>query len=208
MEQASQTEDLVERARRGDTGAFSTLFSGCRPRLAVLIHYNLGPRLRSSVTVDDVFQETWLRALGQMDQFTTRGPGSFMRWLGVIARHVIADEARSQSRQKRRAEQVVRFRSESNPNGPDPAVTITPSRLLSQKEGLRNLLGKLDSLPPQYREVILLSRIEQRTTREIAEHLGQSREATALLLHRALKRFHTLLDDETPGSQKKGDTRL
>lgn len=186
------TQHLIERFREGDTQAFSTLFSRCGPRLAVLIHHNLGSHLQATLSVDDVVQETWLRALRQMHQFTPRGPGSFIRWLGTIARHVIADEARKGNRLKRQG-QPVRFRSDSNPNGPDPAVSLTPSRVLFRKEGLRDLLERLDSLPPQYREVIVLARIEERSTREIAEHLGRSRESTALLLHRALRRFREVV---------------
>jgi RNA polymerase sigma-70 factor, ECF subfamily len=194
------TQHLIERIREGDSQAFSSLFSRCGPRLAVLIHHSLGPQLQSTLTVDDVLQETWLRAFQQMDQFSPNGPGSFMRWLGTIARHVIVDEARKVNRQKRQG-RAVRFRSDSNPNGPDPAVSLTPSRMLFRKEAVRVLLERLDALPPQYREVIVLARIEERSTREIAEHLGRSRESAAVLLHRALRRFREVAATDSPRAQ-------
>jgi RNA polymerase sigma factor (sigma-70 family) len=63
---------------------------------------------------------------------------------------------------------------------------------LAQDEGLRALMSELDELPDDYREVILLARIEGLSTREVAEQMGKSREAVALLLHRAVKRFQQL----------------
>jgi RNA polymerase sigma factor (sigma-70 family) len=57
---------------------------------------------------------------------------------------------------------------------------------------LQLLLERLNTLPDQYREVILLAKFEGLTTMEISERLGKSRENVALLLHRGLKRFKGL----------------
>jgi RNA polymerase sigma-70 factor (ECF subfamily) len=100
--------------------------------------------------------------------------------------------ARYHGRQKRHAAEVVPLRSESNPGGPEPVDSRTPSRFLAQDEGLRALLQELDELPKNYREVILLAKIEGLPTQEVAERMGKSREAVALLLHRAIKRFRQL----------------
>jgi len=83
----------------------------------------------------------------------------------------------------------VPLRSPSNPGGFEPADSKTPSRLFAARQGVEALLQKLDDLPEDYRQVILLARFEQLTTAEIAERLGKPREAVSLLLHRALKRI-------------------
>jgi len=54
------------------------------------------------------------------------------------------------------------------------------------------LLATLDALPEDYRKAILLTKIEGLSTLEMSEQLGKSREAAALILHRALKRFRQL----------------
>jgi DNA-directed RNA polymerase specialized sigma24 family protein len=54
------------------------------------------------------------------------------------------------------------------------------------------LLERLDALPADYRQAILLAKIEGLSTAELAERMGKSREAAALLLHRAVKRFREL----------------
>ena len=192
MAAATSTYGLIERIKKGDSEAFAVLLRKYRPRLAVLVHYRMGPEMRQIVEVDDILQETLLKAFRDFDQFTYRTPGSFMSWLARIADHVMADLARAQGRQKRHAAEVLRFRSESNPAGPEPLDTRTPSRVLLEAESWRGLVEKLNALPDDYRHAILLMKVEGLSTREAAERLGKSNEATALLLHRALKRFRAL----------------
>ena len=195
MNTPTTTPGLVERARNADSRAFSQIFRKYRPRLAVLIHYKLGPDLRRYGDVDDILQETFFRAFRDLASFNYESPGSFMSWLSSIAGHVIADTARAQSRKKRQAD-FVSFRSESNPRGAEPADSQTPSRIFSEQEGLRCLLARLDSLPADYREIILLIKVEGLSTSEAAERLGKSNSAVSLLLHRAIKKFAALEPQE------------
>lgn len=196
MEPATSTFDLLERFRKGDSAAFTLLFDRYRRRLAVLVHYKISPEKRRSMDVDEILQETFLAAFRQLDHFEYRSPGSFMSWLSRIADHVIVDRVRFESRQKRDAAETVRFRSESNPGGPEPTDTRTPSRVLGEKQAVETLLAKLSSLPEDYRQVILLAKVEGLSTQEMAERLGRSREAVSLLLHRAIQRFRRLQQDE------------
>jgi RNA polymerase sigma-70 factor (ECF subfamily) len=194
MRPITSSYGLIERIKNGDHEAFSALFAKYRPRLAVLIHYRISPALRTFFEVDDILQDTFLKAFRDFDQFTYQAPGSFMSWLARIAEHVMADLARSQGRQKRHPAEMLRFRSESNPSGPEPVDSRTPSRALAEEEGLQGLLEKLNLLPENYRQAILLMKVEGLSTQEAAARLGKSNEATALLLHRALKRFRSLED--------------
>lgn len=192
MESRTSTFGLIERFKRGDEEAFALLFEKYRRRLALLIHYQLGPKLRGAIEVDDILQETFLTASQELDRFQYRSPGSLLSWLLRIAEHSVLDAARFHGRQKRRPEEMLRFRSESNPQGPDPVDSKTPSRLFAQEERLRKLFERLDALPENYRQAILLGKVEGLTTEEMAERLGCSRDAVALLLHRALKRLREL----------------
>jgi len=192
MESATSTFDIIGKIKQGDEAAFSLLFQKYRPRLAVIIHYRLSPEQRRAIGVDDVLQETLLKGFRDFNQFTYQSPGSFLRWLARIADHVITDLIRSQGRQKRHANEVLQFRSESNPNGPEPVDSMTPSRFLAESERVTGLLAILDALPEDYRKAILLTKIEGLSTREMSEQLGKSREAAALILHRALKRSRQL----------------
>jgi len=180
---------LVERVRNGDFDAFQALFERYQHRLAVLIHYRLGAKLRPVIDVDDVMQETFLEAFQDIVKFEYRSPGAFFRWLNAVAIHVVEDAARHAGRRKRDGGVRVPLRSESSPGGADPADSLTPSRILFQHERIQLLMRRLDELPPQYREVIILAKVEGLETSEISQRLGKPREAVALLLHRALKSF-------------------
>lgn len=199
MELQTSTCDLVERFKRGEQGAFSLLFGKYRRRLAVLLHYRMSEDLRGRLEVDDILQEVFLAAAQGLGRFDYQSPGSFMAWLSRIADHAIVDAARYENRQKRRAQEMLSFKSESNPNGAEPMDFMTPSRVFAQQESLQALLRKLDALSPEYRGVILLAKFEGLTTAEISERLAKSRESVALLLHRALKRFREL--ELTPEKQ-------
>jgi len=191
MDSPTSTFGLIERFKDGDAQAFDRLFEMNRRRLAVLIHYKLSLDKRRAENVEEILQEVFLAAFQDLNKFEYRSPGSFIRWLARIADHVITDEVRFQNRQKRRAE-LQRLRSDSYPQGADPADTKTPSRMLAQQEALDALLTKLNALPEQYRDVILLAKIEGLSTQEMADRLGKSRENVALLLHRAIQRFREL----------------
>lgn len=192
MDGQTSTYELVERFKQGDTAAFSLVFGKYQRRLAVLVHYKMSAGLHGAMEVDDILQEVFLGAARDMKQFTYHTPGSLMAWLSRIADHVIVDAARYKNREKRRAEELLRFRSESNPTGPEPVDSETPSRLFAREEAMQILLKKLDALPTDYREIIVLAKFEGLTTKEISERVGKSRERVALLLHRALKRFREL----------------
>jgi RNA polymerase sigma factor (sigma-70 family) len=66
--------------------------------------------------------------------------------------------------------------------------------LLAHREGLERLLKRLNALPEDYRQAILMAKIEGLSTAEMSERLGKSREAVALLVYRAVKRFRELSD--------------
>jgi RNA polymerase sigma-70 factor (ECF subfamily) len=193
MESPTSTFALLEQARAGDRDALSSAFEKFERRLAVLVHFKLSERTRTFAEVDDIVQETLLRAFRDIQRFSYQAPGSFLRWLSAIADHVIVDRVRYQGRERRAGEEIP-FRSESNPAGPEPADTKTPSRLLAQQEAVERLLARLQALPEEYRKVILMAKIEGLSTAEMAQQLGKSREAVALLVYRAVKRFRTLTE--------------
>jgi DNA-directed RNA polymerase specialized sigma24 family protein len=53
---------MVNRVQQGDQDAFSRLFEKYRAPLAVTIYYQMGANTRRDADVDDILQETLLRA--------------------------------------------------------------------------------------------------------------------------------------------------
>lgn len=195
MQASTSLFALLERAKAGDGEALSDAFEKCRPRLAVLVYFKLGARERTFGEAEDLVQETLLRGFRDIDRFRYESPGSLLRWLSSIADHVIVDRVRYRNRDCRAGEEV-RFRSPSNPLGPEPADTQTPSRLFAQQQAVERLLSRLEELPEDYRQAIVLAKVEGLSTAEMAERLGKSREAVALLVYRAVKRFRALCESK------------
>ncbi len=187
----TSTYGLLERIRAGDEAAFTILFRKYSPRLAAVIHYKLGHKLQGRVEVEDILQETFVTALRQLPGFSYRGPGSFMKWLSRIAEHVIVDSARYHARQKRSPESSIGLRSESNPEGAEAVDSTTPSRIFASRERLDRLIVRLDALPEELRAVVIMAKLECLSTGEIADRLGRTRAAVAVLLHRAVQRLRT-----------------
>ena len=95
-------ESLAGRARAGDRSAFEELLSLQRGRLRTWIDSRVGPKLRASIDVEDVLQDTQLRALESIGRFVWRGEDSFFRWLCVIAQHLIWNASKKRSRRETR----------------------------------------------------------------------------------------------------------
>jgi RNA polymerase sigma-70 factor (ECF subfamily) len=193
MDAPSSTFALLEKAKAGDSDALSRVFEHNRRRLTVLVHFKLSARDRQFAEAEDVVQEVYLRAFRAIDRFQYQSPGSLIRWLSSIADNVIIDRSRYRTRERRAGEEVP-FRSESNPTGPEPLDSRTPSRLLAQEEAVERLLDRLNALPEDYRRAILMAKIEGLSTAEMAERLGKTREAVALLVFRAVKRFRAICE--------------
>jgi RNA polymerase sigma-70 factor (ECF subfamily) len=192
MDLQTSTFELVKRFQNGDQNAFSLIFHKYQKRLAVLAYYKMSADLRSRMEVDDILQVVFFAAARSLDRFSYQTPGSFMAWLSRLADNAIVDAARFENREKRRAEELLTFRSESSPQGAEPVDFETPSRVFARNETMDRLLSSLDALPAAYRQAILLAKFEGLTTSEVADRIGKSREDAALLLHRALKRFREL----------------
>jgi RNA polymerase sigma factor (sigma-70 family) len=154
-------------------------------------YFKLSPRGRQLEEVEDLVQETLIRGFRDIASFSYQSAGSFLRWLSSIADHVIIDRLRYQSRDCR-AGVAVRFRSESNPIGPEPVDTKNPEPTVRPAGGDRTAARRFEKLPEDYRQAILMAKVEGCTTGEMPERLGKSRESVALLVYRAVKRFRAL----------------
>ena len=143
--------------------------------------------------MEDVVQEICLRAFRDIDRFHYQSPGSFLRWLSTIADQSIVDRVRYRDRgtpRRRRNPLPLAKQSRSAPNPPTAELPAACSR---QQEAVERLLARLSRLA---RRTIgrrsSWPRVEGLSTAEMAERLGKSREAVALLVYRAVKRFREL----------------
>jgi RNA polymerase sigma-70 factor (ECF subfamily) len=187
-----RTQHLVALAKEGDQPAIDQLCRIYGERVRRIIRLRIDRKLRPKIDSVDIVQDALVLALAGLRDFTYRDEGDFLRWLSRIAENKLCDILNGFHAEKRDIRREIPFKKVEMNTGNGfsgvaaPLQTTTPSVLLSRKEQLDRLERAIDSLKPEYREVILLSRIERLSHEETAARLGKSKGAVAMLLSRAL----------------------
>jgi len=187
-----KTKHLVALAKEGNQPALNQLCSVYGERVRRIIRFRLDTKLRPKLDSIDLVQDALLLALGGLKDFTYRNEGDFLRWLSRIAENKLHDIVKKFHADKRDIRKEISFKREgSSTDGrfygaAEPIGTTTPSVIMRKKEALDRLEKALDTLKPEYKEVIVLKRIEGLTHAEIAERLNKSTNAVPMLLFRAM----------------------
>ncbi|MEW6638516.1 MAG: sigma-70 family RNA polymerase sigma factor [Actinomycetota bacterium] len=170
-------EELVARALEGDTRSYEELVR----RYERLVARVLYPYARREISVEDLVQETFLRAY---DRLETYNPDyRFKTWLLAIANNLGVDTLR-------RRRETVEFNPEvhaSTTRGPDTdAVEAERSR------GVRDAVLEL---PETYAVPLILRYSEDLSYAEMAEVLGVSVAAVKSRLFRARQMLAERLEE-------------
>jgi len=171
--------------------------------LRAYVRRRLGPKMRVKETSLDLAQSVCREALNDLSRFEDRGEGSFRRWLLTRAENKIKDRGRFWLRERRAVEREVPLArkvgdssSSSADLGGQLASYETPEQRAAAREELARLEVAFETLPEDYREVVVLSKLEGLSHDEVAERLGRSNAATRTLLCRALARLSTALEEK------------
>ena len=157
---------LVERAKRGETRAFEMLVVKYQRRVQRLI----ARMVRDAALVEDVAQETFIRAYRALPQF--RGDSAFYTWLYRIA----INTAKKALVGLRRDPLVNESSLVSPEDGEEPSRVEnelsdgeTPEAVLASKEIAATVNAAIDALSEDLRQAIVLREIEGLSYEEIAD---------------------------------------
>ncbi len=167
-------EELVRRYKEGDNEAFDALLAKNQDRLFQYICFMTGG---NADVADDVFQETWMKAIMAIRDGRYEENGQFGAWLLRIARNIVLDDARG-----KRSHRIVRGESVVGKDGelmPDTLECLAGSETdgetqmvkEQEKADVRNMLAML---PDVQREVVVLRMYEEMSFKEIASLTGVS----------------------------------
>ncbi|MXZ73345.1 MAG: sigma-70 family RNA polymerase sigma factor [Acidobacteria bacterium] len=95
---SSSSHELLERARKGDSGALNRLFHRYLPQLHQFAHRRVPPWARDAADTGDMVQETVLRTLGRLDSFEPQRDGALLGYLRRSLLNRIRDQFRRASR--------------------------------------------------------------------------------------------------------------
>ena len=182
-ETVTDDAELLERIRGGAIDDFAEIVRRQQSRVfAILYRYE-----RDAHKVEDLAQETFVKAWRALGQFDGRAP--FEHWLSRIAARVALDHLR---KEKRRQNEI------SLPELGDDALDWLRSDDEKNELDVRNAAELLDvamrELSPADRVVITMQELEGHSVKEIAAAIGASGVAVRVRAMRARAKLRQALE--------------
>lgn len=162
---------LVQRTLAGDQRAFEMLVVRYQRRVERLI----GRMVRDTDLVEDIAQETFIRAYRALAQF--RGDAQFYTWLYRIAVNTAKKQLLELKRDPLVYQSQMKTGDDDETSGSERelnsgvADTETPEAVLASKEIAEAVNAAMEALPEELRNAITLREIEGLSYEEIAQAL-------------------------------------
>ena len=168
----------------GDGTAFDALTERFQERVRENIALQLRPESGVPLDVEEVLQETFVKAFKSLGRFEWQNEDSFYLWLCGIARNVMLIQ-----RKKARRERRLEFPEQLAGSG------TSPSRMMRRRERMDRLEIALSKLSPEYREALRLSRLKGLRVKEIAQRMNRTECSVSHLLARGTMELKKLFGD-------------
>lgn len=182
---SEELHDLIVASKNGDEQALSRLIASYAESVHGLIFSIIGDRH----VVEDLAQETFLRAITALHQYEFRAP--FRSWLYRIAVNLCRDHFR-----RKKVRRIVSH-YEKEDNQADENILIdhgeNPDQYLEREEKRRHIEAALDQLPPTLRTVFVLRDIQELSYEEIAGMMSWRLGTVKSRLFRARKELAQIL---------------
>ena len=178
--------DLVRATLEGDSHAFEILVERYQRRLFGLVRLYT----RSTVEVEDIVQDTFLKAFSRLETF--QSTSAFYTWLYRIAVNTILDFMKRQGRSPVQAVEDPELVGRSATGASDATterLSIRPDARLEREETAEITRGVMADLPEIFRTVLVMRELDQMTYQEIADVLEISIGTVESRLFRARARF-------------------
>ena len=193
---------IVQRVLEGDTNAFEELVLEYEKKV-----YNVALRmLNNSENAADMTQEAFIKAYNSLSGF--RGDSKFSVWLTRIVSNLCLDFMRSRNRRP-----TVSLSMEDE-DGEDVQLDIadtsqSPEQLLERSLTRESVRRGLQSLPEDYREILLLREIQGLSYDEIAAALDIEVGTVKSRIFRGRKKLcdYLIKDGNIPEFVSSGRTR-
>jgi RNA polymerase sigma-70 factor (ECF subfamily) len=172
----------VRKARRGDRRALLELYDAHRKTLFGFLVRTLGHRQRA----EDVFQEVWVKVLGNIAGFREE-QGTFKAWLFRIASNAAVDRVRREAR--RRGPELDAPVGETGVRAIDlvPSDEPGPEREGAGRIEAAALERAMQALSGRQRAAIALRHQQGLSYAEVASTLGVAEGTAKTLVHRGVK---------------------
>ena len=168
MENMKQMTDdmLVSLYLEGNNSAFDTLLNRHKDRLFNYIFFIV----RSKEVAEDIFQETFVKAIVTLQQGRYTNDGKFAAWITRIAHNLVIDQFRTE-------------RNENTVSNDETGIDLLNDAKLSEgnienrmvnEQVLKDVRMLIDELPDCQREVVFMRYYQDMSFKDIADATGVS----------------------------------
>lgn len=161
------TDDmLVSLYLEGNNSAFDTLLNRHKDRLFNYIFFIV----RSKEVAEDIFQETFVKAIVTLQQGRYTNDGKFAAWITRIAHNLVIDQFRTE-------------RNENTVSNDETGIDLLNDAKLSEgnienrmvnEQVLKDVRMLIDELPDCQREVVFMRYYQDMSFKDIADATGVS----------------------------------
>ncbi|MGB3683511.1 MAG: sigma-70 family RNA polymerase sigma factor [Rubrobacteraceae bacterium] len=180
---ALEDNDLVARTLEGDVKSYEELVRRYE-RLAGRVLY---PYARREISVEDLVQETFLKAYDRLETFNP--DYRFKTWLMTIANNLGVDTLR-------RRREIVEFNADLHSGPSQGPEARGPEAQAVEADRSQSLHEAILGLPETYSVPLILRYTEEMSYAEIAESLGITTSAVKSRLFRARNMLGEKLEGE------------
>ncbi|GDX47967.1 MAG: sigma-70 family RNA polymerase sigma factor [Bacteroidetes bacterium] len=188
-------QELVQQYLSGREQAFAELLRRHKTRVYTAIYMFV----RDKYIAEDLFQETFIKAVKKLNSGLYNDEGKFLPWLLRIANNLCIDYYRKTKRSPK----------VTNPDGYDifsvlPFHETGAQEAIIKSEDQRTVRALIDQLPPDQKEVLILRHYADYSFKEIAELTGVSINTALGRMRYAIMNMRRLFMEQQVNNAKVG----
>lgn len=183
-------KQLIKEAKSGSVEAFEELIKQCQKKV-----FNIAYKMTGSYDdANELAQEAFIRAYKSINKF--KGDSLFSTWIYRITTNVCLDELR-----KRKNQKVISINEDIKYNDEELKPQIKdespgPEKIYERKEFKSLVKECIESLPPDYKTVIVLRDIEGFSYEEIAKIINCPEGTVKSRINRARKALREIFKNK------------
>ncbi len=199
---SSQTQELLDQARRGDPLAVNALLEKHRAALRRMVDLRMDRALSRRVDASDIVQDVMVEANRRLAEYLNNPAMPFHLWLRHMARDRLIDAHRRHRVSQRRSLDREQPLAGHNPDRSTLELAaqlcddeLTPAAAATWRELQRRFQQAVEELDEQDREIVLMRHFEEMSNQDVAEALELTAAAASMRYLRAMRKLRGLLKE-------------
>jgi RNA polymerase sigma-70 factor (ECF subfamily) len=153
--------------------------------------------IQNILDAEEITQDVFIKIYMNLNKFSNNSKIS--TWIYKITINTCLDFIKAKKTKKRIPFLSSLFHQDSNEPIQEVSNFNHPGIEIENKEALENLFNLINTLPDRQKTIIILSKIEDKSQKEISEIMNISIKAVESLLQRAKKSLKEKLTDKNEG---------